>query len=214
MEGAGERRPALTAVELGADPAAWDGVGFTVENGVVGVGGVAVELTRPDGGILGLSFDWLPDGVSEIDGIPVSVRAPVSAVEHANRVVSIDQVVVSTPDFDRTAKALSAAGLGLRRERIAEGEGDEGAVRQGFVRAGGPVIELVHTDRVPQGPALGWGLGFICADLEQTAADLEGVVGRLRQAVQEGRRIATVSRDARLGLPVVLLDPEPSEDSV
>ena len=208
MEGAQPRRPALTSVELGADPAAWRGVGFTVEDNCVEVGGVAIDLLRPDGGITGLAFDWLPEGVTDIDGIPVRVAAGRAGRKHENGVISIDQVVISTPDFDRTAKALSAAGLGLRRERIVEGEGEEGTVRQGFVRAGGPVIELVHTDRVPDGPALGWGLGFICGDLEQTAAQLEGVIGRLRPAVQSGRRIATVNRDARLGLPVVFLDPE------
>lgn len=209
MQGGEPRRPVLTAIELGADPAAWSGAGFTVDGSRVEVGGVAIELARPDGGISALAFDWLPAGIADIDGLPASVQSAAGSASHENGATAIDQVVISTPDFDRTAASLAAAGLGLRRERIVEGEGDEGAVRQGFVRAGGPVLELVHTDRVPGGPALGWGLGFICGDLERVAAEFEGVVGRLRDAVQPGRRIATVSRDARLGVPVVFLDPPP-----
>lgn len=204
------RRPALTGIELGADREAWAGAGFTVDGSRLEVGGVAIELTRDEVGVAGLSFDWLPDGVDLIDGVPVTVAEPGGEGSHDNGAVQIDQVVVATPDFERTAAALADAGMPLKREITRTlSEDGEGEVRQGFVRAGGAVIELVNTRSVPDGPAHVWGLGFVSERFDEAVAELEGVIGSPRDAFQPGRRIATFSRDARLGLPVVLLDPEP-----
>ena len=55
----------------------------------------------------------------------------------------------------------------------------------------------------PDGPARLWGISFLAADLEQGAS----VLGEPRDAVQPGRRIATVRREANLGLPVALMTP-------
>lgn len=212
MAGADQISPVLTGVSIGGDAASWSGAGFAVDGGAFMLGRTTVSFDRPDGGLLSLAFDRLPDGIDSLDGLPVAVQEPAEGVLQPNGVVAIDQVVIATPDFDRTAAALAAVGLGIRRERVTEAEeGGSDPVRQGFVRAGGPVIELVHTARVPEGPALGWGLGFICQTLERTVNELEGLIGPIRDAVQPGRRIATFSRDARLGLPIVLLDPEPPE---
>ncbi|MEI7559877.1 MAG: hypothetical protein WCJ63_04725, partial [Actinomycetes bacterium] len=71
--------------------------------------------------------------------------------------------------------------------------------------------ELVHTDTVPGTHAHGWGLGFITADLDKAIHELDGLIGPARPAVQPGRRIATFRRDANLGVPVVLMDPEPED---
>lgn len=205
-----EPRPKLTAIELGADREAWVGAGFTVEGARLEVGGVAIEFTPDEVGVAGLSFDQLPDGVDSIDGIPVGLAPPAGHSEHDNGSVSIDQVVIATPDFERTAEALAAAGMALRRELTRPlAEDEEGEVRQGFVRAGSAVMELVNTRSVPEGPAHVWGLGFVSTRFDGAVADLEGVIGAPREAFQPGRRIATFSRDARLGLPVVLLDPDP-----
>ena len=44
-------------------------------------------------------------------------------------------------------------------------------------------------------------------DLEAAAAHLGEHVGRIKDAVQPGRRIATVRDSAGLGLPVALMTP-------
>ena len=83
-----------------------------------------------------------------------SERSAGSEVAHPNGAVGIDHVVVATPDFDRTAAALDAAGLGLRRVR------DAGGFRQGFRRLGPAILELVEAPaRVcgRSGPVLGPG---------------------------------------------------------
>lgn len=204
-----DNRPRLTEIRLGADAGGWNGAGFSVVDGAVQIGAVTISIVAPSGGILGLAFDHLPEGVSDIDGLPVAIRpAAGTGAGHVNRAIAVDQVVIATPDFERTINSLDAAGLSIRSERVVEGEGEEGTVRQGFVRAGEPVIEIVHTESVPDGQAVGWGLGFICSDLEATAEEFEGLLGALRPAVQPGRRIATFSRDAGLGVPAVLLDAE------
>ena len=203
-------RPRLTAIELGADPASWAGAGFTVVDGCVNVDGVSIELVPGLVGVASLSFDRLPEGVESLDGVKLHVAPLAGSAEHANGAVRIDQVVLATPEFERTAEALAGLGLALRREAVRKVDDDEGGdIRQGFVRAGGPVIELVHTKRVPVGPAHVWGLGFISDRFDHALAELDGVIGKPRPAVQPGRRIATFVRDSGLGLPVVLLDPEP-----
>ena len=207
-------RPRLTGIELGADPASWAGAGFTVVGGRVNVAGVSVELVPGLVGVGSLSFDRLPEGATSLDGVKLHAAPPVEGSEHPNGAVRIDQVVVATPDFERTAQALAGLGLALRREAVRKVDDDEGGdIRQGFVRAGGPVIELVHTKRVPVGPAHVWGLGFISDRLDKAVVELDGVIGKPRPAVQPGRRIATFVRDSGLGLPVVLLDPEPEVEA-
>ena len=201
--------PRLTAIEVGADHEAWVGAGFTLTDGKVCVGNVAIEFTAVPPGVASLGFDRLPKAIDSIDGVALRVVAEASPAVHSNGAFQIDQVVIATPDFDRTAAALELLGLPLRREAIRKADDDIGTdIRQGFVRAGGPVIELVHTETVPPGPAHVWGLGFISSRFDEALEELDGVIGKPRPAVQPGRRIATFSRDAGLGLPVVLLDPE------
>jgi hypothetical protein len=60
----------------------------------------------------------------------------------------------------------------------------------------------------PSGPAGFWGLAFVVDDIDAAAASFdEGHVSEPRPAVQEGRRIATLRRDAGLALPVALMTP-------
>ncbi len=207
-----ERRPALTLVRVGADPQAWVSAGFSVSDHATAVGGVTIEFIAPMGGIESLGFDWLPDGADNLDGLPVEVYESAVSETHENGVIAMDQVVIATPDFDRSAQAMRDLGLRLSREIVREEEaGNE--IRQGFVRSGETVLELVNTVNVPEGHAHGWGLGFITQDLGAATEMLEGMIGPPRDAVQPGRHIAVFHRDAQLGLPVILMDPEPENQN-
>jgi hypothetical protein len=81
-------------------------------------------------------------------------------------------------------------------------------MRQGFHRIGrgGLIVELVERPDVPAGPATFWGLVLIVDDLD-AACELIGPdrVSPPRDAVQPGRRIATIRADVGLGLPVALM---------
>jgi hypothetical protein len=117
-----------------------------------------------------------------------------------------------TPALDRTAEALQAAGLDLRRMR--EEPTPAGAPRQAFFRLGEEILEVVQepeevvaraggTDR----PARFWGLALTVEDLDRTAQRLGRDVGEIRPAVQRARRIATLRRSAGLAVPIALMSP-------
>ncbi|HEX6780468.1 MAG TPA: hypothetical protein VF125_00400 [Solirubrobacterales bacterium] len=132
-------------------------------------------------------------------------------MEHPNGLTAIDHVVAISPDLDRTVAALSFAGLDLRRVR--EEPTPAGAPRQAFFRLGPTILEVVQeppevTERKGDRPAFFWGLAFVAPDLDGTIAFLgEERVSEIRDAVQPGRRIATLRRAAGLSVPVALMTP-------
>jgi hypothetical protein len=131
------------------------------------------------------------------------------AKAHPNGVIALDHVVAFSPSLERTVAALEAAGLDLRR--IREGPTAAGAQRQAFFRLGQPILEVIeHPPGTPaaedqDAPARFWGLAFVVADLDESARALGPLLGEVRDAIQPGRRIATVRRKAGLGLPVALM---------
>jgi hypothetical protein len=141
-----------------------------------------------------------------IDGLRVlgsdaPEREPAPAASHALGASGVDHVVVATPDLERTFAALGAAGLERRRVR------DAGpSARQGFYVLGDAVLEVVGPkERDGDGPASLWGLVLVVEDLDAAAA--HPLVGEPRDAVQPGRRIATVRGEADLGAAVALMTP-------
>ena len=83
-------------------------------------------------------------------------------------------------------------------------------MRQGFHRVGcgGLIVELVSRPDVPEGPAAFWGLVVIVDDIDAACARIGADrVSAPKDAVQPGRRIATISREVALGLPVALMTP-------
>jgi hypothetical protein len=204
-------RPLLTGLRI-ADPAdRWRALGFTVSEGLLQLGEVAVELVPPNGGPAGIA-GWSLHGlepVASIDGLPTSVIQALPAVEpsgHDNGALAIDHVVITTPDFARTSSALGDAGLGLRRVREAPG-----GVRQGFRRLGQAILELVEIRDAPDrsAPAKFWGLVVVVGDLEALAHRLGPHLTATKPAVQTGRRIATLRRSAGLSPAVAFMTPEP-----
>ncbi len=61
--------------------------------------------------------------------------------------------------------------------------------------------------RDPDGPARLWGLAFGVDDLERTAQSLGDLLGAPRDAVQPGRRIATLRGEAGLGPAIAFMSP-------
>jgi hypothetical protein len=181
--------PVLSQIRVAADPAGWAAAGFRVTGTSVSVGGVGIEFVEGEGGII----DWtLSDEGSD-----------VPATTHPNGVTEIDHVVMLTPSLGRTIADLEDQGIELRR--IREGETGMGTYRQAFFRVGRPILEVVEADD----PVRFWGITFTTADLDATAEFLGEKLGRVKDAVQPGRRIATVRREAGLGFPVALISPQP-----
>jgi hypothetical protein len=140
-----------------------------------------------------------------VDGLPVPAAAETqpSNAAHPNGVTHIDHLVVLTPALDRTTAALE--GIGVERKRVREVETDDGPLRQGFFRFGEVILEVVAHPKVEDGPARFWGITFGVEDLDACASLLGDRLGSIRDAVQPGRRIATIRGSARLGLPVALI---------
>ncbi|MBV8432417.1 MAG: hypothetical protein JO244_14725, partial [Solirubrobacterales bacterium] len=165
-------------------------------------GGVRIELEPRGRGILGWCLRGL-DPIDAVDGLPTQVEAgpaPVSSGPHPNGAVALDHVVVLTPRFERTATVLAEAGLELRRIREAPG-----GARQGFRRLGPAILEVVEAPGEPDSPARFWGLVVNVSDLEALAERLGDRLGKVRPAVQPGRRIATLRASAGLGEAVAFM---------
>jgi hypothetical protein len=203
---------------IGDEPDAWREAGFAVDGAVTWLGEVRVELAgRNDGrGIKSWTLRGIADGGLDgsIDGLPTFpgdgdvVAAPATA--HPNGTVLIDHVVVATPNFPRTIAALADAGFVLRRERETGSYGSP--MRQGFFRAGEVIIEVIGSaDPNGEGPAGFYGLAFTVTDLDATARSLGEALGNLKDAVQPGRRIATLRhRNLHMSTAIAFMSPEPS----
>lgn len=215
----------IDEIAIAADPARWRAAGFTVDrDGVCRLGSVRGRLLGEGAGrgIVRWSLRGvraLEDGDGDaLDGLPSepSRSLPAEPASHPNGAARIDHVVVFSPDLDRTVAALEQAGLDLRRERNAALPG--GGMRQAFFRLDEVVLEVIEQARPdgasldPSKPARLWGLALLTDDIDATAARLGSVSGAPRAALQPGRRIATVGRDAGLGVAVAFITPPPHAD--
>jgi hypothetical protein len=200
-------------VVLAADPGAWAAAGFAVQDGILRAGTVRVRLAGEDAGRGIVSWSLRDAPTTDLDGLPTTASdaAPAEPGEHPNGAERIDHVVVVTPDLERTTAALAAAGIERRRVReVPMGEGR--TLHQGFFRLGEVILEVVDgmpldpaSEPAPGAPAAFWGLVFVVGDLDASAAQLGESIGAPRDAVQQGQRIATIRREAGLGLPVALI---------
>ncbi len=204
--------PVLAGLSISDPPDRWADLGFSIRDGGREVGGVRLTLgiAPPARGIVGwtLSTDSGTGGLAgegDIDGLATRVIPPAQPkitadVGDRNMVRGIDHVVIVTPDFDGLAATLDARGMGLRRV------GERAGRRQGFRRLGGPIMEVVEA---PEAPATAfWGVTFTVARLDLLVRT-NRFVGEPHDAVQPGRRIATVTREAGLSTRVAFMDPEP-----
>lgn len=209
--------PIIDELAVADEAAAWSALGFEVDGDVCVVGDVRIRLVGPGAG-KGLTC-WSLRGVegTELDGLPTelpSQEPPGEGPMHPNGVTGLDHVVAITPALERTVEALEGAGLDLRR--IREEPTPAGAPRQAFFRLGEVILEVVQEpdDVIERGggtdrPAFFWGLAFVAPDLDATVAELGEHVSEIRDAVQPGRRIATLRRSAGLALPIALMTPPP-----
>jgi len=181
--------PALVGLDVAGDAEAWRAAGFAVDaDGGCRLGHVRMQT---DVGETGIS-SWVFGDASAVEPAP-----------HPNGAILLDHLVVFTDDPDRTI--ASYAGLGLEVRRVRE---LPNGTTQTFLRAGEVVIELV-------GPVAGagerfWGLSPAVADLDACARLLGDRLGRIKDATQPGRRIATLRHEAcGLTIPIAFMSPDP-----
>ncbi|MGZ4797825.1 MAG: VOC family protein [Acidimicrobiia bacterium] len=201
------RAPAVVAIEIADDPAGWRDAGFTVDaDGVARVGSIALRLIGRADTIKGIrAWTWsdLADA-GPLDGLPTGSgsRASEPPGEHPNGVTLVDHVVVVTPNLERTVPVFEARGLTVRRVRHTDQYGPP--FRQVFFRGGETIIEMIGPDEpdpTDDRSAHFYGLAFTVRDLDATAALLGDGLGGIKDAVQPGRRIATL-RHGEFGISV------------
>jgi hypothetical protein len=195
-------RPEVESLSIADPPEAWEALGFSVDgSGCCAVGGVRLRLGCTGRGIVG----WSLRGVrgDDLDGLRTRRSSPDAEppepVEHPLGATAVDHVVALTDDLDRTTAKLRAAGLDFRRTRDAGG-----GFRQAFFVVGPCLLELGGP---ADGPPRFWGLTLVVRDLDAAAARLGPLLGDVKPAVQPGRRIATLRREAGLSVPLALMTP-------
>lgn len=204
----------IESLTIADEAEAWRAAGFTVVDDACQVGSVRVRLVgRAAGrGILGWSLREVPEDLRDLDGVPTSSSTdplPAPGPAHPIGATSIDHLVLTTPHLARTTAALEAIGLDVRRVRPFELAGKP--MQQVFFRLGEVVLEVVgEPGATGEGPACFWGITFTVADLDAAAGLLGDACGRVKDAVQPGRRIATVRhRDLDLSVATALMSPTP-----
>jgi len=207
----------IDEILVGDPPDAWEAAGFAVDaDGSCRIGQVRVRLVGRDGGkrILGWSLRDAPparlaDGT--LDGLPTTASdaPPVEPGKHPNGSLYIDHVVLLTPDLARTTEALAAIGLTPRGERDSDTYG--APMRQVFFRLGEVILELIgQPGTAGEGDPGFFGLAITVADLDAAGALLGEHLGQSKDAVQDGRRIATLRhREVGMSVATALMTPEP-----
>jgi hypothetical protein len=174
----------LSQLDVAGDATAWEAAGFNVDNGIR-VGQLWLNIDDKEPGISGWTLD---ERVTSTEGT------------HPNGALILDHLVVFSPDPVSTTEEYAAYGWEPRRTR------DVGAGRtQTFFKSGEIIIELIGpmpniiTEQL-------WGLAFTVRDLDACAALLGDALGRIKDAVQPGRRIATLRHEAcGLSVPIAFM---------
>lgn len=199
----------LSSITIGDTAAAWTAAGFTVDDHRVQIATTTIHLVGDQGprGIVGARIEGWDE---PIDGMaftrdPHVADAPLAP--HANGTIEFDHLVAMSPDMDRTQAALAATGIEHRRTRTFEMGGRTN--RQAFYWLGDVILELAGSDSEHgEAPANLWGLAFTCDDLDGAAARLGERLGRVKPAVQRGRRIATLrTGELDVSVPIALMSP-------
>ena len=187
-------RPALVGLAVAGAPDAWRAAGFCVtDGGECRVGQVRMQTGMGTSGIG--AWTLAEPGTAGGDGS--------DPPRHPNGSTVLDHLVVMTDDPDRTTRSYGELGLEARRVReIGHGR------TQTFFRAGEVIIELVGP--VGVGGEQFFGLAFTVDDLDACAVLLGDRLGAIKDAVQPGRRIATVRHEAcGLTVPIAFMSADP-----
>lgn len=189
----------------------WRSLGLSAtDDGLIPLFGTALRIVSPEAedvpaGIVGWALSGIDDTTTSIAGLTTTVveqLAPIFAT-HSLGARSIDHVVVMTGDLEQTTGDVALA-TGCELKRIRE----VGKIRQGFHRIGrgGLIVEVVQHEDDDRSVAEFWGLVIIVEDLDEACAQLGADrVGEPKDAVQPGRRIATIRSSVGLGTAVALM---------
>lgn len=201
--------PKAEWLTITGDPDAWRAIGLTVgSDGLIPLFGTSLRIVEPltaasPLGLTGWAFSGISD-TAEVAGFPAEVveAGPPLFAAHELGAAQLDHVVIFTADMDAVSAGVESA-TGCERRRVRELE----TMRQGFHRIGrgGLIVEIVeHADGNRTTEM--WGVVVIVDDLDAACALLgDDRVSAPKDAVQPGRRIATIRAGVGLGCAVALM---------
>lgn len=209
------RPPGATIDQLviGDDPDVWRDVGFTIDrDGTCRIGTVRVRLVGREGGEGFRSWSLRDiETVDDIDGMAttVSTEPPAEPGRHLCGATHIDHLVWLTPDGQRTADAVTAA-TGAEVRRVRDTEMRDRPIKQRFIRFGEVILEVVSSEPASTGPVRFFGIAVTVEDLDMLVARSGATLSEIREAVQPGRRVATLNMAASgLSVPLLFITPDP-----
>ena len=182
----------IDEIQVADSPDAWHAISFAVEGDVCQVGTVRIRLNGDGAGITGWTV--------------VEAEPPPFAAAHPNGVTQIDHLVLMSPDLPRTAARLRETyGLDVLRER------DAGKFKQLFLRLGEVLLEVVGSHEPGPGDDSFWGITFRVGDIDALVESMGERVSAVKDAVQPGRRIATLrGREIGISPAVAFISPKSS----
>lgn len=205
---------ALTVLEVADDPESWTAAGFDVVGNQMMLDGVMIRFSGAGSagasrGICGWHLADVSAVGGNLDGLAHVAGAGTALPEGQNQngIDGIDHLVVATPHLVRTIALFNDVGLHDRRTRTFQ-VGDTER-QQTFFWAGDTIIEMIGIPgEVGDEPASFWGLALVSSDLDATAESLGEHISTPKDAVQRGRRIATIkTKELDISVPIAVMTP-------
>ena len=199
--------PTIAELHVGDDPSAWERLGFCINENRSLIGRTEVVFSDGPKGI----HSWVLRNSmpSQFGPIPTTFTenpVPNPSIAHPNGSIGFHHVVLMVPAFDIGKTALSNAGVQVEQGRPFGST--EKAMLRSAPKMGDIELELIGPESEDRSRHWQlWGLVIAVDDIDETADFLGDLIGQVKPAVQPSRRIATVKKEAELGVAVAFLGP-------
>jgi|TARA_B100002052_G_scaffold184226_1_gene167864 hypothetical protein len=200
--------PSIAELHVGDDPKAWVHLGFNIEDNRCRIGTTDVVFREGQPGIHAWALRGaLPSSFGPIPTSYLDSPIPGLASTHPNSSRGLHHLVLMVPEFKQGRSALTHAGVVVSPGKVF-GSADKKLLRS-TPMMGDFELELIGPEKEDSSRRWDlWGLVIAVEDIDVTADLLGDLLGRVKPAIQPGRRIATVSKSAGLGVAIAFLGPE------
>ena len=202
--------PTIAELHVGDDPSAWERLGFCINENRSLIGRTEVVFSDGPKGI----HSWVLRNSmpSQFGPIPTTFTenpVPNPSIAHPNGSIGFHHVVLMVPEFDIGKTALSNAGVHVEQGRPFGST--EKAMLRSAPKMGDIELELIGPESEDRSRHWQlWGLVVAVSDIDATSELLGDLLGQVKPAVQPHRRIATLKKEAELGVAVAFLGPKES----
>ena len=202
--------PTIAELHVGDDPTAWERLGFCINENRSLIGRTEVVFSDGPRGI----HSWVLRNSmpSQFGSIPTTLTenpVPNPSAAHPNGSIGFHHVVLMVPAFDIGKTALSNAGVQVEQGRPFGST--EKAMLRSAPKMGDIELELIGPESEDRSRHWQlWGLVVAVSDIDATSELLGDLLGQVKPAVQPHRRIATLKKEAELGVAVAFLGPKES----